>query len=207
MLDFRFLETLLSRGFGGGRGVPFVLDPIAFGSRNEARLLQMVAASLGGRRLRRLRARGLKLRRLPRKSRVDQLEAAGAVFFGLKADRVERGLRQLRLPPKRLLLRLKRVQVAPKLVEAASIGVGVVDGEFGRRGGRAPVRILLGGRLDDAFDGRADRLDSRVDDGLDAGCRQHCSKRRPAERDDEPNPKRDLEEAPRRHGIDEALCR
>ena len=171
MLDFRFFETLLSRGFGGGRRVPFVFDPIAFGSRNKARLLQVVAALLGGRRLRRLRARGLKLRRLPRKSRVDQLEAPGAVFLGLKTDRVERGLRQLRLPPKRLLLRLERVQVAPKLIEAASIGVGVDDGEFRRRGGRAPVGRLLAGRLDDAFDGRANRLDSRVDDGLDAGCR------------------------------------
>src|SRR5580704_17064974 len=160
VLDFRFFETLLSRGFGGGRGVPFVLDPIAVGSRNKARLLQMVAASLGSRGLRRFRARGLKLRRLSRKSRVDQLEAAGAVFFGLKGDRVERGLRQLGLAPKRLLLRLQRVQVAPKLVEAASIGIGVADREFGRRGARAPIYRLLSRRLDDAFDGRTDRLDA-----------------------------------------------
>ena len=167
----------------------------------------MVAASLGGRRLRRFRARGLKLRRLSRKSRVDQLEAAGAVFFGLKIDRVERGLRQLGLAPKRLLLRLKRVQVAPKLVEAASIGIGVADREFGRRGGRAPICRLLSRRVDDAFDGRTDRLDTGVDDGLDAGCRQHRSQRRPAQRDHEPNPQRDLKKAPRHHGIDEALGR
>src|SRR5580704_7931948 len=58
MLDFRFFKTLLSRGFSGGRGIPFVLDPIAVGSRNKARLPQMVAAPLGGRRLRCFRARG-----------------------------------------------------------------------------------------------------------------------------------------------------
>src|SRR5580692_305398 len=52
VFDFRFFETLLSRGFSGGRGVPFVLDPIAVSSRNKARLPQMVAAPLGGRRLR-----------------------------------------------------------------------------------------------------------------------------------------------------------
>src|ERR1700722_3256689 len=124
MLDFRFFKTLLSGRFGGGRGVPFVLDPIAFGSRNKARLLQMVAAVLGGRRLRRFGGGRLKLRRLPRKPGVDQFEAPGAVFLGLKVDRIERGLRQLRLSPERVLLRLERVQIAPKLVEAASVGVG-----------------------------------------------------------------------------------
>ena len=86
MFDFRLLETLLSRGFGGVRGVPFVLDPIAFGSRNKARLLQMVAALLGGCRLRRFRARCLKLRGLPREPRIDQPERRHRVFFGLKIE-------------------------------------------------------------------------------------------------------------------------
>ncbi len=205
MLDFRFLKTLLSRRFGGGRGVPFVLDPIAVGSGNKTRLLQMVAASLGGRGLRRFGARRLKLRRLPRKPGVDQLEAAGAVFFSLKADRVESGLGQLRLAPKRFLLRLERVQIASKLIEAASIGIGIGDGEFRRRGGRAPVRILLSRRLNDAFDGRTDRIDSRVDDRLDARRREHGAKRRPAERDDKADAERDLQETTDADAKGEAL--
>ena len=103
------------------------------------------------------------------------------------------------------LLRIERIQVAPKLIEAASIGVGIVDDQFGRRCGLAPVRSLLAGRLDDPFDRRADRLDTSVDDGLDAGRRQHRAKRRPAERNHEPNPERDLEEAPRGRRVDETL--
>ena len=86
--NLRFLEPLLRRRLGGGRSVEFVIDPIAFGARNKARLLQVVAALLGCRRLRYLRARGIELSRLPRKPGVDQLEAPGAIFLRLQGDRV-----------------------------------------------------------------------------------------------------------------------
>ena len=86
-------------------------------------------------------------------------------------------------------------RVAPKLIEAAAVGIGIVDHQFRRRGGRTPIRVLLSRRLNDAFDRRADCLDSSVDDGLDARCREHGAKRRPAERDNKANPERNLQEA------------